>query len=90
MSGKSVLIAEITKHLDIESMTIKDTVDLCKTLETPVAKEVILQYQLLKDKAFEEFEKIKKKGQEMEKEAMKVKLPDKTVADAFRSVIGLT
>lgn len=75
-SGKSYLGGKLANIYDIPHVKIADVVDLAETLEGEEGEKIRSFINTKKDETMEEFEKTKKKGQELSRDEIVVKLPD--------------
>ena len=76
-SGKSYYGSKLGQVYDIPHIRVTDIVDLAGSLEGELGDEIRKYINTKKDETMEEHEKTKKKGQELHREDIVVRLPDK-------------
>jgi adenylate kinase len=75
-SGKSYFGGKLAQMYDIPHIKITDVVELAGSLEGEEGDKIRSFINTKKDETMEEFEKTKKKGQELSRDEIVVKLPD--------------
>jgi len=65
----------------------REAIEYCKKLNTPFASELRDEEEKLKDQLLEDLEKQRKKVQDIDRDSLKVKFPDKSLSKALKTYV---
>lgn len=87
ISCKTFLSEQLSEIFNLNKISAKGALDYIRDHESPFLKEIEEKEEELKHLAIEEMEKAKKKPTDAEKENVKVKLPEKMIAECLKLLI---
>lgn len=87
VSGKTELAQYLQSITHTPVLTVKNAIDYAKTVNNQLAADIHHQEEELKNKQVEELEKQRKKAQDIDRDALKVKIDDYLVTQAIKKYL---